>query len=65
MLWQCFQLCIHVFYNINLDYFRKYQQQGQSPIVFIVSDSAGGGDGNERLLFPKEIQAELHITSIR
>ena len=56
---------MHVFYNINLDYFRKYQQQGQSPIVFIVSDSAGGGDGNERLLFPKEIQAELHITSIR
>ena len=32
--------------------------------MFIVSDSAGG-ESNERLLFPKDMQAELNITNIR
>ena len=32
--------------------------------MFIVSDSAGG-ESNERLLFPKDMQSELNITNIR
>ena len=32
--------------------------------MFIVSDSAGG-ESNERLLFPKDVQAELNMTNIR
>ncbi|XP_014707416.2 cell cycle checkpoint protein RAD17 isoform X1 [Equus asinus] len=42
---------------------RKYVQMGRCPLVFIVSDSLSG-DGNQRLLFPKEIQEECAISSI-
>ena len=37
---------------------------GGSPLIFIVSDSTHG-DSNERLLFPKELQAQLNVENIR
>ena len=37
---------------------------GGSPLIFIVSDSTSG-ESNERLLFPKSLQEELRIDSIR
>ena len=36
---------------------------GRSPLVFIVSDS-NGRESNERLLLPKDVQAELGIQNI-
>ncbi|KAK2189322.1 hypothetical protein NP493_109g05020 [Ridgeia piscesae] len=45
------------------DILRRYQRHGRCPLVFIVSDSAGG-ESNERLLFPKDMQSELNITNI-
>jgi cell cycle checkpoint protein len=44
--------------------YRRYVQVGGSPLIFIVSDSTSG-DSNERLLFPKELQAQLNIENIR
>ncbi|KAL3869413.1 hypothetical protein ACJMK2_042098 [Sinanodonta woodiana] len=42
---------------------RKYRQTGGSPIIFIVSDSTRG-ESNQRLLFPQELQQNLHIDNI-
>ncbi|XP_074643529.1 cell cycle checkpoint protein RAD17-like [Tubulanus polymorphus] len=42
---------------------RKYSNNGKCPLVFVISDSAGA-DSNERLLFPKDIQADLSICNI-
>ncbi|XP_053394672.1 cell cycle checkpoint protein RAD17-like [Mercenaria mercenaria] len=45
------------------DILRRYVQVGGSPLIFIVSDSTSG-ESNERLLFPKELQAQLNIENI-
>lgn len=45
------------------DLLRRYVQIGGSPLIFIVSDSTSG-ESNERLLFPKDIQAGLGIENI-
>ncbi|XP_060598145.1 cell cycle checkpoint protein RAD17-like [Ruditapes philippinarum] len=45
------------------DILRRYVQVGGSPLIFIVSDSTSG-DSNERLLFPKDLQAQLNIENI-
>lgn len=37
---------------------------GRCPLIFIISDSSSG-ESNERLLFPKHLQEELHIENIR
>ncbi|XP_048761307.2 cell cycle checkpoint protein RAD17-like [Ostrea edulis] len=42
---------------------RKYSNIGKCPLVFILSDSSNG-ESNERLLFPKPLQQELHIENI-
>ncbi|KAK3600453.1 hypothetical protein CHS0354_037859 [Potamilus streckersoni] len=42
---------------------RKYRQTGGNPIIFIVSDSTRG-ESNQRLLFPQELQQNLHIDNI-
>ncbi|XP_045302087.1 LOW QUALITY PROTEIN: cell cycle checkpoint protein RAD17 [Leopardus geoffroyi] len=42
---------------------RKYVHTGRCPLIFIISDSLGG-DNNQRLLFPKEIQEECAISNI-
>lgn len=44
--------------------FRRFVRTSQCPLVFIVSDSLSG-DGSSRFLFPKDIQEELGISSIR
>ncbi|KAI3372302.1 hypothetical protein L3Q82_022668 [Scortum barcoo] len=45
------------------DILRHFVKTSRCPLVFIVSDSLNG-DGSSRLLFPKEIQEELDISSI-
>uniref|UniRef100_A0A8D0G356 Cell cycle checkpoint protein RAD17 n=1 Tax=Sphenodon punctatus TaxID=8508 RepID=A0A8D0G356_SPHPU len=42
---------------------RRFVRTGRCPLVFIISDSFSR-DGNQRLLFPKEIHEELFIASI-
>ncbi|XP_069080507.1 cell cycle checkpoint protein RAD17 [Pleurodeles waltl] len=42
---------------------RRFVRTGRCPVVFIISDSLSG-DRNQRLLFPKEMQEELFISSI-
>ncbi|XP_074851500.1 cell cycle checkpoint protein RAD17 isoform X2 [Carettochelys insculpta] len=42
---------------------RRFVRTSRCPLVFIISDSLSGGS-NQRLLFPKEIQEELCISSI-
>ena len=43
---------------------RKYSKVGRCPLVFIVSDGVTG-DFNKNLIFPKDLEQELHITNIR
>ncbi len=43
---------------------RRFVKTSRCPLVFIVSDSQSG-DSSSRFLFPKEIQEELDISSIR
>lgn len=43
---------------------RRFVRTGRCPLVFIVSDSLSG-DASSRLLFPKDLQEELSIRSIR
>ncbi|XP_074527249.1 cell cycle checkpoint protein RAD17 isoform X2 [Halichoeres trimaculatus] len=45
------------------DVLRRFVKTSRCPLVFIVSDSLSG-DSSSRFLFPREIQEELHITSI-
>lgn len=45
------------------DIIRKYSKVGSCPLIFIVSDSTSG-ESNERLLFPKDLQQQLHIENI-
>lgn len=45
------------------DILRKYSKVGRCPLIFIISDSSSG-ESNERLLFPKHLQEELHIENI-
>jgi len=45
------------------DILRQFSERCRTPLIVIVSDSSGG-ESNERLLFPAELQAELHITNI-
>ncbi|XP_061182185.1 cell cycle checkpoint protein RAD17-like [Saccostrea echinata] len=45
------------------DILRKYSKIGKCPLIFIISDSSNG-ESNERLLFPKHLQEELHIENI-
>ncbi|KAM9360097.1 cell cycle checkpoint protein RAD17 isoform 2-T2 [Symphorus nematophorus] len=45
------------------DILRRFVKTSRCPLVFIVSDSLSG-DGSVRLLFPREIQEELDISSI-
>uniref|UniRef100_A0A8C3G070 Cell cycle checkpoint protein RAD17 n=1 Tax=Chrysemys picta bellii TaxID=8478 RepID=A0A8C3G070_CHRPI len=42
---------------------RRFVRTSRCPLVFIISDSLSG-DSNQKLLFPKEIQEELCISSI-
>ena len=49
---------------------RCYSRLSHSPLVFIVSDSTSGSQSSgsvtaERQLFPKDLQADLNIASIR
>lgn len=44
--------------------FRHFVKTSRCPLVFIVSDSLSG-DSSSRFLFPREIQEELDISSIR
>uniref|UniRef100_A0A8C9VB62 RAD17 checkpoint clamp loader component n=1 Tax=Scleropages formosus TaxID=113540 RepID=A0A8C9VB62_SCLFO len=48
--------CLH-------DILRRFVRTGRCPLVLIVSDSLSG-DGNSRLLIPKDIQEELGICNI-
>lgn len=43
---------------------RRFVKTGRRPLVFIVSDSLSG-DSSSRFLFPREVQEELDISSIR
>lgn len=43
---------------------RDFVKNSHCPLVFVLSDNAGG-ESNERLLFPKDLQLELKITNIR
>ncbi|XP_041643812.1 cell cycle checkpoint protein RAD17 isoform X2 [Cheilinus undulatus] len=45
------------------DILRRFVKTSRCPLVFIVSDSLSG-DSSSRFLFPREIQEELHISSI-
>ncbi|MBN3324151.1 RAD17 protein, partial [Atractosteus spatula] len=45
------------------DILRRFVRTGRCPLIFIISDSLSG-DGNARLLFPKDIQDELNICNI-
>ncbi|XP_034547348.1 cell cycle checkpoint protein RAD17 isoform X2 [Notolabrus celidotus] len=45
------------------DILRRFVKTSRCPLVFIVSDSLSG-DSSSRLLFPREIQEELQISSI-
>ncbi|XP_071394548.1 cell cycle checkpoint protein RAD17 isoform X1 [Centroberyx affinis] len=45
------------------DILRRFVKTSRCPLVFIVSDSLSG-DSSSRLLFPKDIQEELDISSI-
>ncbi|XP_013419387.1 cell cycle checkpoint protein RAD17 isoform X1 [Lingula anatina] len=54
------------FYRQSKDFheiLRKYVSTGHCPLVFIISDSAGG-ESNERHLFPKDLQSQLNIYNI-
>nr|XP_028604147.1 cell cycle checkpoint protein RAD17 isoform X4 [Podarcis muralis] len=42
---------------------RKFVRTSRCPLVFIISDAFSGAS-NQRSLFPKEIQEELHIANI-
>ncbi|XP_053156649.1 LOW QUALITY PROTEIN: cell cycle checkpoint protein RAD17 [Hemicordylus capensis] len=42
---------------------RRFLRTGRCPLVFIISDGFSGAS-NQRSLFPKEIQEELHIATV-